>query len=353
MGVGSSKKLLELAEKSQEKEAIRLLNNTYLIDPNYSNSKGETALYHACANDLRRLTKALLNFDVDINKRTTAGICALHIATRHGHDHIVSLLLKHPSCDINMETKVKSNALTIGAACNNLPIAHLLLNQATKCRVQDQALLYAALYNDAEMSRVLLNHGANINGSDQDGNTALMQAAALSNDKVVTVLLSREWKPSIDINAQNKYGWSALHFAYAASERKHRKSSVITQLLNKNANMHLNNNAGYKPQEMEQQEFDEVDAFEHKQPARKKRKGNENEVYHIDQKQNQNRNRKGERDESKNEELQQAEEQGVDDSFSPLSRRKNKYQRIRIGIGRASVTRARMRSCSKQRSKVW
>ena len=37
MGLSNSKKLLELSAKSKEKEAIKMLSDTYLIDPNYTN----------------------------------------------------------------------------------------------------------------------------------------------------------------------------------------------------------------------------------------------------------------------------------------------------------------------------
>merc|ERR1712157_239744 len=81
------------------------------------------------------------------------------------------------------------------------------------------------------------------NATDEYGNTALMQAAALCHEKVVNVLVSREWSPPIILNKQNQYGWSALHFAYSATLKMEREK----------ANIELNNNDGKKPKEISPQ----------------------------------------------------------------------------------------------------
>ena len=95
-----------------------------------------------------------------------------------------------------------------------------------------------------------------------------MQAAALCHERVVNVLVSREWSPPININKQNQYGWSALHFAYSANSKLEReKANVINLLLKKGANIELNNNEGKKPKDISPQRGDAL-----KQPPRKKRR---------------------------------------------------------------------------------
>ena len=129
-----------------------------------------------------------------------------------GNDSCISFLLRHKKCEINVLTETSINSLTIAVAHNNLSTAYLLLGHKLKCKVQDTALLYAAMNeNGEELIRLLLNHGANVNGTDDIGNTALMYACARSHENIVNVLISREWKPSIEINKQNKFGWTSLH----------------------------------------------------------------------------------------------------------------------------------------------
>lgn len=198
-----------------------------------------------------QLTAALLSYSVHLNKKNKFQSCPLHIATRMGHDQIVRLLLK-AGCDVNIESHQGLNALTIAASCNNLSVARLLLEH--RAHIQDVTLIFASLHeNGAEMCRTLLNHGANVNATDEFGNTALMQSAVLAHEQVVTVLASREWTPIIEVNKQNQYGWSALHFAYSATTNKTReraKANTINILLKKGANIQLNDNEGKKPQDV-------------------------------------------------------------------------------------------------------
>jgi len=250
MGIATSKKLLAAASRGREQESVALLRS-YLIDPNYTNSDGDSALHLAAANNLIQLTTSLLSFGVHLNKKNKFESNPLHIAVRMGHDQIVRLLLR-AGCDVNTEAHQGLNALTIAASCNNLSVARLLLEH--RARIQEVALIFASLHEDgAEMVRMLLNHGATVNGTDEFGNTALMQSAALSHEKVVEVLVSREWAPIISVDKQNQFGWSALHFAYSASDDKSRervKANTINLLLKKGAKLLIQDNEGRKPQDV-------------------------------------------------------------------------------------------------------
>ena len=134
------------------------------------------------------IIRILINdYNVEINGKNRYGNSQIHIAARMGNNEILQLLLKHNKCDINILTTTSSvNSLTIAVAHNNLSTAYLLLGQTIKCKVQDSALIYAAMNeNGEELIRLLLNHGANVNGIDQRGNTALMHAVSKSHEKNV------------------------------------------------------------------------------------------------------------------------------------------------------------------------
>lgn len=229
-------------------------------------------MHFSTSNNLQQLAKILIiDYNVEINGKNRFGNSPIHIAARMGNHEIIQLILKHPKCDINILTTGSINALTIAVAHNNLSTAYLLLGQRLKCKVQDSALIYAAMNeNGEELIRLLLNHGANVNGTDSKGNTALMHAVAKSHEKNVNVLISREWKPSIEINKQNCDGWTALHFAYSVEKNSAKRFDIIRILLNKNANINLKNNKGIKPKDINN-DIDDENEFEDPSPNKRRR----------------------------------------------------------------------------------
>ena len=89
------------------------------------------------------------------------------------------------------------------------------------------ALMYASSGGDYESVVRLLGAGSHINGQDIDGNTALMLACRKGHLKVIDTLLSSTSRldhatgvtgdeEKCDINAQNKWGQTALHDAAKA-----------------------------------------------------------------------------------------------------------------------------------------
>mmetsp|Transcript_26853 Transcript_26853/g.23650 ORF Transcript_26853/g.23650 Transcript_26853/m.23650 type:complete len:158 (-) Transcript_26853:59-532(-) len=145
--------------------------------------------------------------------------------------------------------------------------------------------------NGEELIRLLLNHGANVNGADLQGNTALMYACAKSHEKIVNVLISREWKPSIEINKQNTFGWTALHYAYSQKKDSAEKSNIIRVLLNKNANVHIKTHKGIKPKDINDN-TDDIDDDEDFKPSPAKRRRIDNSQHYDDNQYNIRKNKK-------------------------------------------------------------
>ena len=79
----------------------------------------------------------------------------------------------------------------------------------------------AAMVNNTEVLRTLLDAGAKVNVTSNDGVTALMLAADEGHVNNVQLLI----KASADINARDKSGKTALQYA---QEKEHR---VIVRLL--------------------------------------------------------------------------------------------------------------------------
>merc|ERR1712096_203548 len=79
--------------------------------------------------------------------------------------------------------------------------------------------------HSAEVVGRLLSHGANVNGTDVHGNTALMTACVTGNEDVVQYLLNDE-KIRVKVDKQNNQGWTAAHFAYCESDLAQRRRTV-------------------------------------------------------------------------------------------------------------------------------
>ena len=205
----------------------------------------------------------------------------LHVATRMGHIEVVRALLQG-GADVNAAGFARITALTIAAACNHLPIARMLLERGA--RIADRALLFAAMHEEGggEMSRMLLSHGADVNGADEYGNTALMQASAVGNEEAVRVLVAREWRPRVEMDRQNRFGWSALHFAYAGggrdTDQERRRAEIIRVLLEKGASGKVKNDEGKVPREMERDEEEDDGLWESRRKRRRVNGGKEVEM---------------------------------------------------------------------------
>ena len=98
------------------------------------------------------------------------------------------------------------------------------------------ALLYAAREGKTETVTLLLEHGANIEAKNFHGWTALMIAAREGKTEMVALLL----KHGASIEAQDKkYGWTALMYA-----AMHGKTKTVKLLLEHGANIEAKNSAG-------------------------------------------------------------------------------------------------------------
>jgi ankyrin repeat protein len=84
------------------------------------------------------------------------------------------------------------------------------------------AMVWAALYGRTATIRFLLEHGANVNETNEHGTTALMEAAENGYKDLVELLLDK----GADIDAKNNKGKTALMLA-----EKHKQPGTAGQLV--------------------------------------------------------------------------------------------------------------------------
>lgn len=102
------------------------------------------------------------------------------------------------------------------------------------------ALMYAASRGYADVVRVLLDAGANVNLKSNSGNTALIYAALWGHADVVKILLDSSWLDNEDdldfelLDAMDNIGGTALIYAAGWGH-----ADVVNILLKNKANVNL------------------------------------------------------------------------------------------------------------------
>ncbi|KPM10319.1 ankyrin repeat domain containing protein 34 [Sarcoptes scabiei] len=135
---------------------------------------------------------------------------ALHYAISYNNFDIVSVLLDSKKCDVNRFNKAGYTATMLVSLAKieselYRDIVERLFNQADvnlRAKQNGQtALMLAASHGRVEISKILMDYGADINLQDNDGSTALMCAAEHGHAEVISLLLSQsDCDPSIEDN---------------------------------------------------------------------------------------------------------------------------------------------------------
>nr|HEV7953661.1 ankyrin repeat domain-containing protein [Candidatus Acidoferrales bacterium] len=213
-------------------------------DPNAQNEAGATALMWATDN--LEIVTALVERGADVNAKSSDSRTPLLVASgRYGAAPVVKFLLDHganpsahsPSLAGDMtplaeaayvgdETVLRillARGADVKAAGPN-PLGFAIVSRCSGCTdlfmgsaekddLSLQALLDSPPLNDTRAVNALLDHGANVNAKDPDGNTLLMLVSAC--DEATPDTVKRLIAGGADVNAKNPRGQTALDFARA------------------------------------------------------------------------------------------------------------------------------------------
>ena len=213
------------------------------MDPNATDAEGGTALRFAAYSGHTQIVAALVKAGAAIEKGE-GGRTALFSAASGGHIESLRVLL-----DKSPDAKTINDAFIEAARTRHHEAVRVLADiGADVKKVGSPAmiifLLGAVGWGEEEVSdtvRFLLNLGADPNGKDEEGWTALLAAAHLGYPSVVRLLLDR----GADVNAKCACpgwvngGWTAL---LLATDGRHME--VVEALLDKGADVNQRNNLG-------------------------------------------------------------------------------------------------------------
>uniref|UniRef100_A0A8C5XKN4 Ankyrin 3 n=1 Tax=Microcebus murinus TaxID=30608 RepID=A0A8C5XKN4_MICMU len=169
------------------------------------------------------LEKALdyIKNGVDINICNQNGLNALHLASKEGHVEVVSELLQREA-NVDAATKVSITYLIV--------LQYLPNPMQIQSSKGNTALHIASLAGQAEVVKVLVTNGANVN----DGFTPLAVALQQGHDQVVSLLLENDTKGKVRL--------PALHIAARKDDTK-----AAALLLQNDNNADVESKSGFTP----------------------------------------------------------------------------------------------------------
>ncbi len=166
--------------------------------------------FRALDGDRAEEVQALLNRGFDPNTVNEKGVPALILAAQKKSLNVISVLVKDRKTNLNITTQESENILMLAAIQNQLELAKVLIEQGAEVNKPGWTPLhYAASKGHIEMMRLLIESSAYLDAESPNGTTPLMMAAYYGTPQSVKLLLEEGADPLL----KNKLGLSALDFA--------------------------------------------------------------------------------------------------------------------------------------------
>ena len=173
--------LMEASSKNDEKQVTWLIEHG--ADVNLQDEDGDTALHFACRSHASlEILSCLIENGASINACTNCKVTPLMMAVENCHKDVVSFLIEH---EANVDLQDEDGDTALHFACNSdhasLEILSCLIengasiNACTDCKITP--LMMAVQNCHKYVVSYLIEHGANVDLQDEDGDTALHYVA--------------------------------------------------------------------------------------------------------------------------------------------------------------------------------
>jgi ankyrin repeat protein len=213
------------------------------VDINTQDADGCTALYYACQQGHIQAVRLLIKKGAISSTRNNDGFHALEIAAAKCHSDITEIILEHGAdADLNREG---FSALHAAAAVGCIDATKILLKYKATIDMKDSAgtgrtpLHWAIQDGYADIAKLLINSGANVNDKDSEGFTPLLLACSEGYLEIVKLLV----KHGAKVNTQTVHEkMTPLHAASAWGN-----ADIAKELLDNYADPTIKDNAGATP----------------------------------------------------------------------------------------------------------
>lgn len=191
-----------------------LLNATDSVDPDVPNKIGQTPLMKAVSKNNGEVVQKLLELKVNVNATSQAGKTALVEAVEKKHMDLADTLLSAGAQASIADSRGRTVLFPAAFRCDTVMLQKLLDANAdplAKAKQVGTALMMAVESPcfKQEALKLLIDHGCPVDGSNEQGETALMRAVLENNADAVGVLLDAK----ADTSKKNKAGQTALDLA--------------------------------------------------------------------------------------------------------------------------------------------
>jgi ankyrin repeat protein len=209
--------LLKAAEQGDEKAVKLLLQQGANVDA--QNSKGWTPLIFAGLAGNKNIVHALIEKGADVNRKSTTetGSTALCFAVEGGSLEAVKDLLDH-GANVNGKSTNGMTPLGYAAIHGKIKEAKFLIANGADVNLlglvdsrgaEWSPLTSAAKEDHLDMLELLLSNGANLEATNNEGDTALMITAKRPRPKSIKFFISKGAR----VNARGPRGHTALIYA--------------------------------------------------------------------------------------------------------------------------------------------
>lgn len=204
---GNGMAALRLATYSNQIETVRFLLNRG-ADPDVQDDMGNTPLHWACSFGHEAITALLIDHKADLSAENASGMTPLHNAASRGRIKLAELLIAK-GADVNAPEVRGWSPLDYARAAKQKEMVDWLSSHGGRSLKGTVSIADARLATEKRAAAKFKSNPALVNKIEGKGVTPLLSAVQLNRTDVSKSLIEL----GADINAKDKDGWSALHFA--------------------------------------------------------------------------------------------------------------------------------------------
>ena len=263
----SNTKIVEILTKaSEEQTTVEKKPSTDESPADSKEPKPAGTLHEAARDGDIEQVKRLIAQGTNINVLDNRNCTPIYYAALRGHKDIVEIFLAN-GADVNERDRFGYTLLYPAVWSNDTDTMRFMIEKGIDVNLAAEEdyppLYYAVMNNDLESVEVLLAKGARFDIKTFDGYTVFYHAALMGKGETVKFFVGkgadlakfqlaactgdldsirRLAEQGTDIDAKDKFGWTALHWAASMNQK------VITEfLLSRNANINVRTNNNETP----------------------------------------------------------------------------------------------------------